>query len=459
MKRCTILPLFIILFFNGLLPARSQAALDSTLVDTSTIITGLDTPWEILWGPGDHIWITERMGRVSRLDPETGVLTELITIPGVHEQSESGLLGMVLHPEFPEQPYLFLAYNYLDDNSIKERLVRYTYSEGSLAPADTLLEGIGGAGNHNGSRLMIDEQLKLYMTTGDAVNTSTSQDSTSLNGKILRMNLDGTVPGDNPFPGSLVWTMGHRNPQGLVISPGGMIYSSEHGPSTDDEVNIIVKGRNYGWPEVRGFCDEATEEPVCGELNVREPIAAWTPTLAVAGTDFYSHAAIPEWQNSLLVTSLKAGTLVSLKLSEDGMSVMDETHHFSNWFGRLRDLCIAPDGRVFLAVSNRDGRGTVRPGDDRIVQISPSTVGFKIQENIRYRVYPNPVSENEVNLEYPGGKESTLIIYDRLGREAGRQLLPAGRSKSRIILPDRPGLYYLRIHGREGGTGLAVLKL
>ena len=184
------------------------------------------------------------------------------------------------------------------------------------------------------------------------------------------MNLDGGVPEDNPFQGSYVWTWGHRNAQGLVISPSGLMYSSEHGPSNDDEVNIIEKGRNYGWPNVEGFCDEPTESQFCADSNVMEPIAAWTPTLAVAGTDFYHHAAIPEWQNSLLVTSLKASSLTALKLSADGRSVITEEIFFEDWFGRLRDICISPDGRVFLAVSNRDGRGSVHAGDDRIVEIA-----------------------------------------------------------------------------------------
>ncbi len=370
MKSFLVLQFLIIIRFSAL-PIHSQVILDSTLLDTTIMASGLDTPWEILWGPDDHIWITERGGRVSRLDPETGELTELLTISGVHEQGESGLLGLGLHPNFPTEPHIFVVYNYLEDSRIRERLVRYTYSNGTISDPNTLLEGISGASTHNGSRIVIDANQKLYMTTGDASNPSLPQQLGSLNGKILRMNLDGTVPEDNPFPGSLVWSLGHRNPQGLVISPGGMIYSSEHGPSSDDEVNIIRKGRNYGWPDVRGFCEGATEEAFCADSNVVEPIAAWTPTLAVAGTDYYSGPAIPEWQNSLLVTSLKAGTLVSLKLSEDGMSVVSEEQHFAGWFGRLRDLCVAPDGRVFIAVSNRDGRGTLRQGDDRIVRITP----------------------------------------------------------------------------------------
>lgn len=350
--------------------SKSQVFIGTTQVDTSTVVSGLDTPWEILWGPDDYIWFTERSGKISRVHPGTGERTELISIGDVYEAGESGLLGMVLHPDFVHHPYVFVVYTYLESSSIKERLVRYTYADGSLDSPLTLLEGIDGAGNHDGSRLVIDAGQKLFMTTGDAGDGSQAQDLSSLSGKVLRLNLDGSVPDDNPIAGSYLWSWGHRNPQGLVISPKGIMYSSEHGPSSDDEVNILEKGRNYGWPTVRGYCDLVTETQFCADSNVVEPIAAWTPTAAVAGTDFYHVGGIPEWHNSLLVTTLKEAELLALQLSEDGKTVVGEDFYFDNWWGRLRDLCISPDGRVFLAVSNRDGRGTVRPGDDRIVEIA-----------------------------------------------------------------------------------------
>jgi len=349
--------------------SESQITIGTTEIDTNTIASNLDTPWEILWGPDDQIWMTERYGKISRLNPETGEITELVTLNDVHEEAESGLLGMVLHPDFANNPYVFVVYTYLELSNIKERLVKFTYSNGKLDSPVTLLEGVVGANRHDGSRLIIDDNEKLFMTTGEAATITYSQDLTSLNGKVLRMNLDGSVPLDNPFQGSYIWTWGHRNAQGLVISPKGIMYSSEHGPANDDELNIIEKGRNYGWYKVQGFCDDGSETQFCADSNVVEPIAAWTPTLAVAGTDYYNNNAIPEWKNSLLVTSLKAGKVVALKLHEDGRSVVQEEVFFENWWGRLRDICISPDGRIFIAVSNRDGRGTVHPGDDRIIEI------------------------------------------------------------------------------------------
>ncbi len=443
--------------------SSAQITIGTTEVDTTTIASGLDTPWEILWGPDNHIWITERYGRVSRLNPETGEIKELIRINEVHEQSESGLLGLVLHPDFPNQPHVFLVYNYLESSSIKERLVRYTYSNGELESPLTLLEGIAGNGNHNGSRLVIDLDQKLYMTTGDAGNTSTSQNLNSLNGKVLRLNLDGTIPDDNPIPGSYIWSWGHRNAQGLVISPSGLIYSSEHGPSSDDEVNIIEKGRNYGWPNVKGFCDQPTENPFCADSNVFEPIAAWTPTLAVAGTDFYDHEAIPEWKNSILVTSLKAAQVVALKLSEDGRSVEQEEAFFQGWYGRLRDICVSTDGRVFLAVSNRDGRGSIQPGDDRIVQIaaknSTGLDGFGTGQELDFSIYPNPVIGDQFTLDYSTSSEAILIIYNQLGKEVSRKTLSPLHQKTSVPLPGAQGLYYLKFESLERTGYMKVLKL
>jgi glucose/arabinose dehydrogenase len=450
-----------LIIINGfVIESQSQMFIGTTEIDTSSIVTGLHVPWEILWGPDDHIWLTERNGKISRLNPETGEITELITIGDVYEQNESGLLGMVLHPDFIDQPYVFVAYNYLEQTGPKERLVRFTYSNGVLASPVTLLEGIQGAGNHNGSRLVIDANRKLYMTTGDAANTSQSQDLNSLNGKVLRMNLDGSIPEDNPFQGSYVWTWGHRNAQGLVISPLGLMYSSEHGPSSDDEVNIIEKGRNYGWPNVMGFCDENTETQFCADSNVMEPIVAWTPTLAVAGTDFYHHAAIPEWQNSLLVSSLRASTLAALKLSTDGRSVIKEELFFQNWFGRLRDICISPDGRVFLAVSNRDGRGSVQAGDDRIVEVSISSfVDVHALASLEFSVYPNPVLGNELNMDYTIATEANLLILSQDGREVSRSILSPSNEHVKIYLPETSGLYNLILTNNEGTRYMKVLKL
>jgi glucose/arabinose dehydrogenase len=346
------------------------------------VVTGLDTPWEILWGPDNRIWMTERYGRVSRVDPATGQVDPLLMIPDVYELGESGLLGMALHPDFPASPFVYLVYTYQDGGQIREKLVRYTYSGSALASPQVLVQDLKGNTTHDGSRLMIGPDRMLYVSAGDAQDQPAAQDHTSLNGKILRLNLDGTPPADNPwpdapFPTNLLWSTGHRNPQGMVTA-NGIFYSSEHGPSNDDEVNIIMKGRNYGWPTVQGYCDLPAEQTFCNDSNVVEPIKAWTPTLAVAGIDYYDNPAIPAWSRSLLMVTLKEQDLRRLGLSADGRSIVSETVLYDNQFGRLRDICVAPDGRVFIATSNKDGRATgsfPKPEDDRIIELKAPSSG------------------------------------------------------------------------------------
>jgi aldose sugar dehydrogenase len=188
------------------------------------------------------------------------------------------LLGMVLHPDFTNQPFVYVVYNY-SSGGYKEKVVRFSFTGTALNSPFTIIDNIPAASIHNGSRLVITPDLKLFITTGDAANTALSQNTSSLAGKILRLNLDGTVPADNPLPGNPVWSWGHRNPQGLVFA-NNILYSSEHGPNTDDEVNIIEKGRNYGWPNVAGFCNTTAEQTFCSANNVVEPQKAWTPTIA-----------------------------------------------------------------------------------------------------------------------------------------------------------------------------------
>lgn len=429
--------------------SESQLYIGSTAIDTSTIISGIDTPWEILWGPDDHIWFTERAGRVNRLNPGTGQNQLIATIPDVNEYGEAGLLGMALHPDFASEPYIYLVYNYTSGESIKERLVRYSWDGSTLTGPEILINDIPGNSYHNGSRLLFGPDGKLYMSTGDAGDLNNPQNINSLAGKILRMNPDGSVPDDNPTAGSYIWTMGHRNSQGMVFSPAGILYSSEHGPNTDDELNIINTGRNYGWPDVAGYCDLPDEILFCDENFVSEPIAAWTPTLAVAGIDYYNHADIPEWQNSILMTTLKAGKLVSLQLSADGLSVTEEADWFVNHYGRLRDICVSPDGRVFLAVSNRDGRGTPRPGDDRIVEIKAvgsTGLSNKPKKKNILNILPNPVtSETIVQIS-----ESLTGSEFRVVNTTGQILLTGQVRQKQFKLETgnlKPGYYFLYVSG------------
>lgn len=318
-------------------------------LSTRIVAENFNQPWEILWGPDNFIWMTERGGKISRVNPETGAVSPVFTIAEVDARGEGGLLGMVLHPQFPSVPQVFVAYNYSSGGSYREKVVQFTYSGGTFSSPNTIIENIAAANIHNGCRLVIVND-KLFITTGDAANTSLSQNNSSPNGKVLRLNLNGSIPADNPIAGNPLWSSGHRNAQGLVYA-NNILYSSEHGPDTDDEINIIEKGRNYGWPNVRGFC-EGGEQSFCSSNNVKEPIKAWTPTLAVSGMDYYNSDYIPQWKNSLLVATLKNSRLMQLKLNSSYNSVAETNEFFANMYGRMRDVCISPQGKVYICTGN-----------------------------------------------------------------------------------------------------------
>ena len=322
---------------------------DNTPVEITSkaIADGLNFPWQLLWGPDNMLWVTERPGRISRVDPNTGNISLLTTIDEVFPNGEGGLLGMVFN-----SGSLYVAYDYKKSNGdYTGKVVRYNYSNVALSDPVTIIDGFKASGIHNGCRLVISPDQKLFISVGDASDQSNPQNLNSLNGKILRVNLDGTIPSDNPDPSSAVWTYGHRNPQGLLFV-NDILFSSEHGPDTDDEINIIKKGGNYGWPDVRGFCNESDEKTLCNDHDVTEPLMNWTPTIAVCGINYYNSDSIPQWKNSILMATLKDERLIQLKLSDDRRSITDTHEFFMNQYGRMRDVCVAPDGRVFICTSN-----------------------------------------------------------------------------------------------------------
>lgn len=382
------------LFISIMVSAQIQ--LRETTIDTATIITGLDIPWEIQWGPDDHIWTTERFGRISRINPETGTQHVILDISDqVFQQGESGLLGMELHPDFDLHPYVYTAYTYMVSGNIKEKIVRYEYTDGQLTDEFILLDNIQGNTTHDGCRMIILPDLTLLFSTGDAQNQPAAQNLEHLSGKFLRLNLDGSIPDDNPFPGNPVYSFGHRNAQGLYMATNGIIYSSEHGPSTDDELNIIEAGRNYGWPDVHGFCDLPDEVTFCEENNVKEPLEAWTPTIATSDIVYYDHEAIPEWQGRILLTTLKNKRLYVMTLNEDGTQVVGEEQFFTNWWGRLRDICAGPEGEIYLATNGSSWANT-EPFTHSIVKLwNPDYVGIEQYNSDKFenvKLYPNPAT-------------------------------------------------------------------
>lgn len=330
------------------------------LKDT-VLVSNLSYPWEIAWGPDNHIWMTERGGKISRVNPATGVVTPLLTISEVKTNGEGGLLGLVLHPNFNSTPQIFVAYDYMNGSNYMEKVVRYTYNGTTLTDPQLIIDNIKAAVNHNGCRLLITADQKLFISTGDALDQTTPLNTGAINGKILRLNLDGSIPSDNPIANSPVWSYGHRNPQGLVFA-NNRLYSSEHGPDSDDEINIIEKGRNYGWPTVKGYCDAGTEQTYCTANNVREPLKIWTPTIAPSGIDYYDNDLIPQWKHSLLLATLKGSRLVQLRLNEARTGIDSVGEFYVNKYGRMRDVCISPEGKVYVCTSNGS--------NDKIIEIS-----------------------------------------------------------------------------------------
>ena len=440
-------------------PALTTFPVGPTTVTASALATNLNTIWELTWGPDNFIWMTERGGRISRVNPATGQVLPLLTIADVTENNESGLLGMavVVPPTAPPLAiyWVFVVYNYTDQGVLKEKLVRYTYANGALASPQVLLGNIVATTTHSGSRLLVLADGTLLMSTGDAQQQPQAQNRASLNGKILRLNLDGTVPANNPTPGSLVYTFGHRNPQGLVQLPNGRVYSSEHGPNNDDEINRIEAGRNYGWPTVEGYCDLPAEAAFCAANNVREPLTTWTPTIAPAGLTYYDHPAIPGWRGSLLLAVLKDSKLVQLTLDAAGLTIPTRTDFLSG-FGRLRSICVSPQGRVYVGTSNRDGRGNPAATDDRILVLENRAyvaTATRPATAFAFDLFPNPAGRQAtVRLPAP---TTRLTVRDLLGRPV-QTLLPTGPTATLDLRSLRPGSYLVQA---EGPAGSATRKL
>jgi glucose/arabinose dehydrogenase len=322
---------------------------------------GLEVPWAIAFAPDGRAFVTERPGRIrllrdGRLDPNP------VATLSVAHVGEGGLMGLALHPEFPRQPFVYVYYTY-EQNGLRNRVERLREQDGRLVRDRVILDDIPGARIHDGGRILFGPDGMLYVGTGDAAERALAQDRQSLAGKILRLTPDGGVPPDNPFPGSPVYSLGHRNVQGLAWHPRTRrLYASEHGPSGElgrahDEVNLIRPGANYGWPEV--LC--GTPRPGFVDALACSGDETWAP----AGATFVTQGA---WRGRLLVANLRGSHLRVFILNEDGTGV-ERQERMLEGFGRLRDVVAGPDGALYVLTSNRDGRGRPAADDDRILRV------------------------------------------------------------------------------------------
>jgi glucose/arabinose dehydrogenase len=337
-----------------------------------TVASNLQVPWSIVFTPDGRILVTERAGRVrvieqGRLRPEP-----LATISDVEARSESGLMGLTLHPQFASNHQLYLCYAYDSGNGQRDRVVRFRETGNALTDRKVIIEDIPAAQFHAGCRLRFGPDAKLYVTTGEATQKEIAQRLDSLGGKILRLNDDGTVPQDNPFVGQKdarpeIWVYGNRNPQGLDWQPGtNILFETEHGPSGGDapgggdEVNVIEKGKNYGWPVVHHT--QARE-------GMQSPLLEYTPAVAPASGMFYRGTAFPQFRGNFFFGCLRGETIIRVVL--DGKRVVSQERLLEKQYGRIRDVAEGPDGAIYFSTSNRDGRGSPASDDDRILRLVP----------------------------------------------------------------------------------------
>lgn len=473
----------------------------------SELPCSLNTPWEIVHGPDQFLWLSEYGGVVSRVDPSTGAKQIVFAAPDYFagDASEqcancfnpkigSGTLGLALHPKFASTPFLYLVYSYNagtiahPKTQFKIQRLRWDPATHAITESSPLITDLPTGYDHLGGRLIAVQQEKnfyLYFSVGDngvsEINEPTCYTSQSdnpnnkaqnpdfLNGKILRYNIDGTIPSDNPIAGSPVFTRGHRNPQGLVYnSQQNLLYDIEHGDRTDDEINLLESGKNYGWKNIRGFHNDdnypgedsaikafSPDPRITGDA-LRAPIFTWCstpqPTIAaflewctVAPSDgfFYQSKYIDGWKNSLLVVTLKDGSssdmeLYRIKLAEDGRSVLPNSSILENpkkYFsqdqalnGRLRDVTVSPDGSKIFLINNGGAKR------DKITIYTCTD----IPEPIKFEIYPNPIGK--VLQIYCQDSLISVKIYNTVGN----LVLQLSHPHASIDVSDlKGGIYYL----------------
>lgn len=328
-------------------------------------VENLEIPWDLVFLPGGRAFVTERPGRI-RLISGGRLAEKPYAVIDTASIGEGGLMGLAVHPDYPGRPYLYIMYTYRIGTRIYNKVVRLR-DDGSSAVEDMIIaERIPGYRVHDGGRIAFGPDNMLYVCTGDAGQATTAQNIQDLRGKILRYAPDGSIPRDNPFPGSPVYAYGLRNPQGLAWHPQtGDLFCSDHGPSGEfglfgnDSINVIVKGGNYGWPLVLGDVDmEAYEDPV----------VFWPRATPPAGMTFFG--------GKLYTATLRGESLIRISLDKEdddyevrSIERLFATDWFRGTYGRIRQVTAGPDGSLYILTSNRDGRGTPRKGDDKILRI------------------------------------------------------------------------------------------
>lgn len=343
----------------AMLSLSAEAAAQSDAVKVETALKGLEFPWSLNFAPDGELYVTERPGKMIRVDLAANKVFPIGGVPKPRVQGEAGLLGMALDPKFADNGTVYICYSTHDaKGNPSNRVSRFQLEADRLTGEKILIDDLPGASYHNGCRVIVaSDGQHLFFSMGEAGRASQAQSLDYLGGKIFRIDLDGIVPADNPFPGSPIWTYGNRNPQGLRFRPGtDELWSTEHGPDTQDELNLIVKGGNYGWPKCRGT------DPCAGLKDYRPAVAEYGHGDTVATSDliFYSGKLKADWKGDILFVSLKTGRLYRLQL--DGRKVAKTEILIDDQYGRLRDIAEGPDGALYISTDN---------GEDVILRVTP----------------------------------------------------------------------------------------
>jgi len=336
-------------------PAPTESATPTPSADAAPdpqvageVVTGLAVPWGIAFLPDGTALVGERdTGRLLRItDGRADEVGALEVRSRLDEGGETGLLGLALHPSYAENGLLYAYVSTDEDN----RIVRMTY-DGGLGEPEPILTGIGTSTHHNGGGITFGPDGLLYAATGDAEDAAAAQDTGSLDGKVLRMTDTGKVPDGNPF-GNLTWSYGHRNVEGIRFDDSGRLWCAEFGDKGADELNLIRKGKNYGWPEVEGSD---------GKGGFTDPLAEWP-------VDQCSPSGVAIAAGRAWLGALQGECVWSVVL--DGADAGKTEQHFAGEYGRIRSVALAPDESLWVTTSNRDGRTDPRPGDDRILRVT-----------------------------------------------------------------------------------------
>lgn len=356
MKKILLLIALILLgwfFYRGLNTSQkmtTQRTIEQNTAQISAVAQNLEIPWGMAFLPNGDILVTERPGRVKLVE-KNGNIKLISELSNVKHIGEGGLLGIAFHPDFSSNNFVYFYYTY--GGETLNRVVRMIYKNEKLENEQIIVDKIPGAPNHNGGRIKFGPDKLLYIGTGDAQNPSLAQDTNSLAGKILRVSDSGKTE---------VYSYGHRNVQGLAWDSNGNLWATEHGSSAHDELNRIERGKNYGWPDIRG------NEQRQGMEN----------PLLESGDNTWAPGGVAFFKGSIFFVGLRGSALYEYKINKQSLRAISLeqklTEFFKNEYGRIRDVVLGPDEMLYIATSNRDGRGFPKNNDDKIIRIDPESL-------------------------------------------------------------------------------------